>query len=106
MTNIFMFSNSFYKNHWLMYNFASVTTIFKSTWIGVSISAKEGVDAKEKGITPEDFGMRLDAFFENLEPDRDYMTACQSGSAKRNNVQQRVKLMSKIIDAPPPLEQY
>lgn len=61
-------------------------------------------EAKEKGITPEDFGMRLDAFFENLDPDGDYMTACQSGSAKRNNVQQRVKLMSKILDVPSPLK--
>lgn len=61
-------------------------------------------DAKEKGIAPEDFGTRLDNFFESLDADSEYMTACQSGSAKRNNVQQRVKLMSKILDAPPPLK--
>jgi len=56
--------------------------------------------AKEKEIVPEDFGMRLDAFFENLDPNGEYMAACQSGSAKRINVQLRVKLMSEILDAP------
>ena len=56
--------------------------------------------AKEKEIVPDDFGMRLDVFFENLDPNGEYMAACQSGSAKRINVQLRVKLMSEILDAP------
>ena len=55
--------------------------------------------AKEKGIEPEDFGARLDSFFENLDLDGEYMSACQSGSAKWVNVQMRVKLMSEILNA-------
>lgn len=51
-----------------------------------------------KGIAPADFGALLDAFFENLDPDSEYMAACQSGSSKRTNVQTRVKIMSEILD--------
>ena len=53
--------------------------------------------AQEKGMPPEELGARLDAFFEGLEPDGVYMTACQSGSAKRSNVQMRITLMDEML---------
>jgi hypothetical protein len=58
--------------------------------------------AIEKDIAPEEFGLRLDAFFENLPGDGEYMAACRSGSAKRTNVQTRVQLMSGMLDGPTP----
>jgi hypothetical protein len=58
--------------------------------------------AKEKEIAPEEFGLRLDAFFENLPDDGEYMAACRSGSAKRTNVQTRVQIMSAMLDGPTP----
>jgi hypothetical protein len=54
--------------------------------------------AKEKGMTPDEFAARLDNFFENLDPTGEYITACQSGSAKRTNVQLRIKLMSTLLE--------
>ncbi len=54
--------------------------------------------AKEKDISPEEFGLRLDAFFENLPDDGEYMAACRSGSAKRTNVQTRMQIMSEMLD--------
>jgi hypothetical protein len=58
--------------------------------------------AKEKGITPEEFGARLDSFFEYMPDDGEYMAACRSGSAKRINVQTRVQLMGEMLDGPSP----
>lgn len=54
--------------------------------------------AKEKGISPEDFGARLDTFFEELPDDGDYMIACRSGSSKRASVQSRVNIMNEILE--------
>jgi hypothetical protein len=54
--------------------------------------------ATEKDIVPEEFGLRLDAFFENQPDDGEYMAACRSGSAKRTNVQTRVQIMSGMLD--------
>jgi hypothetical protein PPSC2_p0321 len=58
--------------------------------------------AKEKDISPEEFGLRLDAFFENLPDDGEYMAACRSGSAKRTNVQTRMQIMSEMLDGAAP----
>ena len=58
--------------------------------------------AKEKGIAAEEFGARLDSFFEYLPDDGAYMAACRSGSAKRVNVQMRVQIMSEMLDGPAP----
>ena len=54
--------------------------------------------AIEKGITPWDFSSRLDSFFDNQAAESEFMLACQSGSAKRVNVQIRVKIMSGILE--------
>jgi hypothetical protein len=58
--------------------------------------------AKEKEIASEEFGLRLDAFFENLSDGGEYMAACRSGSAKRTNVQTRVQIMSAMLNGPAP----
>ena len=55
--------------------------------------------AKEKGMELEDFGARLDYFFDNLPDDGEYMAACRSGSSKRASVQTRVKIMSEILES-------
>ncbi|GHV14808.1 hypothetical protein FACS1894219_11260 [Clostridia bacterium] len=53
--------------------------------------------AQEKGIEPADFGERLDAFFDNLDPDEEYMDACKSGSSQRAKVQVRVRVLSEAV---------
>lgn len=58
--------------------------------------------AKEKDISPEEFGLRLDAFFENLPDDGEYMAVCRSGSTKRTNVQTRMQIMSEMLDGVAP----
>ena len=58
--------------------------------------------AKEKGMGTDEFGLRLDAFFENIDPDGEYMSTCKSGSSKRTNVQTRVKIMSEMLERPAP----
>jgi hypothetical protein len=58
--------------------------------------------AKNQGMSAGEFGARLDGFFENLDADGEYMAACQSGSAKRTNIQTRVGLMSKLLEGDAP----
>lgn len=58
--------------------------------------------AKGKGTDAEEFGLRLDTFFERLSEDGVYMAACRSGSAKRASVQTRVQFMSEMLDGPAP----
>lgn len=58
--------------------------------------------ARKAGMSPDDFGARLDAFFEDLSDGGEYMLACQSGSAKRGNVQRRVQIMSEMLGGPTP----
>jgi hypothetical protein len=54
-------------------------------------------DAQAEGVSAEDFAAKLDAFFEGLAPDGEYMMACKSGSAKRGNVQTRVRIMEAAL---------
>jgi hypothetical protein len=54
-------------------------------------------DAHEKEMPCEEFAAKLDAFFEGLEPEGESMLACKSGSAKRGNVQTRVRVMQDIV---------
>jgi hypothetical protein len=60
----------------------------------VMLAAKQ---AREKEMQCEEFVVRLDAFFESLDENGEYMMACKSGSAKRGNVQTRVKIMEKAL---------
>ena len=53
--------------------------------------------AKEKGIQPADFGKRLFDFFMTTARDSEFTAACQQGSAKKTNVQTRVRLMNQIL---------
>ena len=58
--------------------------------------------AHEKGMDADEFGLRLNKFFENLSNDGEYMSACRSGSAKRSSVQTRAQLMSEILEGSAP----
>jgi hypothetical protein len=53
--------------------------------------------AQERDLSPNEFGERLDAFFERLDSEGEYMLACRSGSAKRTNIQARVRILSEIL---------
>ncbi|MCL2547653.1 MAG: DUF262 domain-containing protein [Symbiobacteriaceae bacterium] len=55
--------------------------------------------AVQKKITPEDFQVRIDKFFLALPDDPEYVAACTSGSAKRSNVQFRVRGMMQILNS-------
>jgi hypothetical protein len=59
--------------------------------------AKKAID---KGMEPNTFGERVDEFFHDVKtiPNHDYQIACMSGSAKKANIQQRVDLLSTILD--------
>jgi hypothetical protein len=54
--------------------------------------------AIEMGMPPDSFGRRLDEFFEHLQERQDYMDTYRSGSAKRTNVQPRVRILSEILN--------
>ena len=49
------------------------------------------------GMTAEEFGARLDTFFEKLPDEGEYMVACRSGSSKRTSVQTRFQIMNEIL---------
>ncbi|MDR2524761.1 MAG: DUF262 domain-containing protein [Oscillospiraceae bacterium] len=53
--------------------------------------------AREKEMPCDEFAARLDAFFEGLDENGEYMAACKSGSAKRGNVQTRVTIMEDAV---------
>jgi hypothetical protein len=55
-------------------------------------------NAMEMGMAPDSFRLRLDEFFWRLEERQDYMDTYRSGSAKRSNVQPRVRILSEILD--------
>jgi hypothetical protein len=55
--------------------------------------------AKDGGMAPGEFGARLEKFFGSLAPESEYMALCQSGSAKRLNVQARIALMGEGVNA-------
>lgn len=54
--------------------------------------------AMQQGIAAEVFSFMLDEFFEFLPRNLEYASACKSGSAKRSNVQFRIKGMISILD--------
>lgn len=56
--------------------------------------------AKSKGIAAADYGKLLEDFFLKAysHKDCDYMRACQAGSAKKTNVQTRLRILSGILD--------
>ena len=54
--------------------------------------------AMKQGIAADAFCRVLDNFFAVLPDDAEYVAACKSGSAKRTNVQFRLKGMSQILD--------
>ena len=56
------------------------------------------LQAREKKVNAKDFGECLDNFFDKLEADGEYMMACKSGSAKRTNVQTRVRIMGNMLN--------
>ncbi|MDR3121604.1 MAG: DUF262 domain-containing protein [Clostridiales bacterium] len=58
--------------------------------------------AKSAGLPAESFGRRLDAFFARLQDQAGYVATYASGSAKRTNVQARVKFLSQILDMEDP----
>ncbi|MDR1503252.1 MAG: DUF262 domain-containing protein [Prevotella sp.] len=62
--------------------------------------------AKEKNIPLEVFGGRLNNFFDSLSAESEYMTACQSGSAKRSNIQARMKILIEYLDISLPLNEH
>jgi len=51
--------------------------------------------AIEQDVSPENFGAWVDGFFKGLERDSIYTLASQSGSAKRENVQKRLRELLK-----------
>ena len=54
--------------------------------------------AIQKSIAADDFCILLDDFFAQLPDNTEYLDACISGSAKRTNVQFRLKGMCKVLD--------
>ena len=54
-------------------------------------------EAHEKEMDCAEFAAKLDAFFEGLDENGDYMMACKSGSAKRGNVQTRARIMAEAV---------
>ena len=74
---------------------------FKKAHIPVALHVAK--QAMAKGVSAVDFCARLDDFFAYLDPEGEYMAACKSGSAKRANVQTRVRIMSRILDGPVPV---
>jgi hypothetical protein len=61
----------------------------------VMFAAQEAVD---RSIDATSFGKHIDGFFANIESNDEFQDACKSGSAKRSNVQTRVKLMMETLD--------
>lgn len=53
--------------------------------------------ALESGMEPSVFGEKLNAFFESLDPNGEFMLSCKSGSAKKQNVQLRINTMKSAI---------
>lgn len=56
-----------------------------------------GQKFKDNGTFPEEFGLSVHSFFEHLDPTGEYMAACMAGSAKRSNVQVRIRSMEESI---------
>lgn len=54
--------------------------------------------AKERGITSEYFGLWADEFYKELDKESPYSQACQSGSAKKENVQIRLTEIEKAFE--------
>jgi len=54
--------------------------------------------AMKQGITSAAFCRELDTFFKSLPNNIEYVAACKSGSAKRTNVQFRLKGMRRILE--------
>ena len=54
--------------------------------------------AKENRMSAEEFGKRLDRFFEDSDANAVYMESCQSGSAKKSNIKNRITLMSEMLN--------
>ncbi|MDR1598629.1 MAG: DUF262 domain-containing protein [Oscillospiraceae bacterium] len=52
-----------------------------------------------RDIAANTFGALIDNFFESLDENGEYMTACKSGSAKHASVQTRVRLMGDALDS-------
>jgi len=55
------------------------------------------LEAREKEMPCDEFAIRLDTFFELLDGNGEYMLACKSGSAKRGNVQARIRIVEDAV---------
>ncbi len=54
-------------------------------------------EAMESGTEPAVFANRLDEFFASASSNMEYVNACTSGSAKRTNVQTRVRVVTEAL---------
>ena len=54
-------------------------------------------EALENGVEPAVFANRLDEFFASASSNVDYVNACTSGSAKRSNVQTRLRIVTEAL---------
>ena len=54
-------------------------------------------EAMESGVEPAVFANRLDEFFASASSNMEYVSACTSGSAKRTNVQTRVRVVTEAL---------
>lgn len=53
----------------------------------------------DRDIAANTFGVLVDNFFDSLNESSEYMATCKSDSAKRTNVQTRVRLMRDVLDS-------
>jgi len=67
--------------------------------INVPIIMRVAQKAKAQGMDAKDFGEKIDEFFVDVKDGKneEYSTACQAGSAKKANVQARLKSMMKVL---------
>ena len=64
----------------------------------VPVVMRVGQEAKEIGLAPEEFADKVNSFFVKTPFDEEYQETLQGGSAKKINVQQRLKVLMKVLD--------
>jgi hypothetical protein len=68
----------------------------------VPIVLRTAQTAKDSGMPAEEFGLRLEQFFCDEAANSKYMELCQSGSAKRANIKERIALMGRLLEGEAP----
>jgi hypothetical protein len=64
----------------------------------VPIVMRVGQEALERDMPPDEFAYKVNSFFVKDPFDEEYQATLQGGSAKKVNVQQRLKVLMKVLD--------